>query len=383
MPVILSINHGGDNEAFTDDMVIIRTINFNTILTIMSGSNDDFCQVLVVKSKALSLILFIALALVLEFVVHYVLKISAAYTHLFYLIIIFAAIWYQRKAVWVALFFGILHIVVTFLVLGFVSPDSVFRAIMLCIIAYIVGSLVQCMTHFREEDIREKRELEKAQIAFQTANKKLNILSSITRHDILNQLTALLGYQEIAQEICDDPDLMEIMKKEQNAADAIRKQIEFTRHYQDIGVRAPVWHNLVEILQKIQSDFHHDTISLQSTLINIEIYADPLFPLICQNLIDNSIRHGERVNSILFSSEQTEKDLILIYQDDGIGVPDSDKEKIFKQGFGKHTGMGLFLSQEILAITGLAMRETGVLGKGARFEIHIPEGSFRVGPSVN
>lgn len=179
----------------------------------MSGFDDDFCNLFVIKSKAQSLIIFILLAIVLEFIVHYSLKISVVYTHLFYLIIIIAAIWYQKKAVWVALFFGILHIVVTYLIQGTISPESIFRAIILCAIAYIVGLLVQCMFHFREEDILEKEELEKAQTAFKTANKKLNILSSITRHDILNQLTALLGYQEIAEELCMDPELLEIIKK--------------------------------------------------------------------------------------------------------------------------------------------------------------------------
>ena len=349
----------------------------------MPGHHEDFCQIFIVKSKGISLIIFILLAIVLEYIIHYEMKISIVYTHLFYLIIIIAAIWYQRKAVWVALFFGILHILVTYSIEGVVSPDSIFRAIMLCIVALIVGSLVRCMAIFREEEVRQKQELEKAQSAFQNANKKLNLLSSITRHDILNQLTALLGYLEISQEICEDPNLLEIIQKEQHAADAIRKQIEFTGNYQNIGVRSPVWHNLVEKYQNITLTFHHDTVTLHSTLAQIEIYADPLFPLICQNLIDNSLRHGEHIKNILFSTEQTDHDLILVYQDDGIGIPDDEKGRIFERGYGKNTGMGLFLSQEILAITGLSMRETGVYGEGVRFEILIPEGSFRTPASKN
>ena len=349
----------------------------------MPGFDDEFCQFLIIKSKSLSLIIFILLAIILEFIIHYSLKISVVYTHLFYLIIIIAAIWYQKKAVWVALFFGILHIVVTYLIQGTISPESLFRAIILSVIAYIVGSLVQCMIHFRETEILEKEELEKAQIAFQTANKKLNILSSITRHDILNQLTVLLGYQEIAEEKCKDPELLEIMKKEQNSADAIRRQIEFTRHYQDIGIRSPIWHNITEIVQNIKSSFHHDMITLESTAMNVEIYADPLFPLICENLVDNSLRHGEHFSTLIFTTEQPGNDLILIYRDNGIGVPDNEKEKIFERGYGKHTGMGLFLTQEILAITGLSMRETGRYGQGVRFEIRVPAGSFRIIDSLN
>lgn len=344
----------------------------------MPTCSNEICQIMIIKSKVVSLAIIIAIGVFLEFIIHYSLKISIVYTHLFYLNIILAAIWFQRNAVWIALLFGVLHIIVAFYVLGYIPIDSVFRAFMLCIIAYIVGTLVRCMTLYRDEEISQKHELEKTQAAFQTANKKLNILSSITRHDILNQLTALLGYQEIAREMCSNPDLLEIMKKEENAAQAIRKHIEFTKNYQDIGVRAPKWHNLTEKFDILKSSFDNDSVTLHSRLSNHDIFADPLFPLICQNLLDNSIRHGKHVKNVTFSSEERNNELILIYEDDGIGIPDELKEMVFKKGYGKHTGMGLFLSQEILAITGLVMQEVGESGKGVRFVIHIPEGSYRL-----
>jgi len=37
----------------------------------------------------------------------------------------------------------------------------------------------------------------------------------------------------------------------------------------------------------------------------------------------------------------------------------------------------LFLSQEILSITGITITETGEPGKGARFEITVPKGGYR------
>lgn len=348
----------------------------------MAACNDDFCQILIIKSKSISLALCIAVAVFLEFIIHYLLKISIVYTHLYYLIIILAAIWFQRKAVWIALFFGVLHITVSYFVQGYIPLDSVFRAFMLCLVAFIVGSVVRCISLYRDEEIRQNYELEKTQAAFQTANKKLNILSSITRHDILNQLTALLGYQEIARETCSDPELLEIMKKEESAAQAIRKQIEFTKNYQDIGIRAPVWHNLKEKFETIKSSFDYDSIMLHSRLSNHEIYADPLFPLICQNLLDNSVRHGEHVKNIIFSSEERNNELIFIYEDDGVGISDDIKPMIFKKGYGKHTGMGLFLSQEILAITGLVMQENGESGRGVRFVIQIPQGSYRLSKEI-
>ena len=64
-------------------------------------------------------------------------------------------------------------------------------------------------------------------------------------------------------------------------------------------------------------------------------------------------------------------------EDDGVGIADEEKDRIFEHQYGKHTGIGLFLSHEILSITGLSIRECGEEGKGARFEIIVPEGKYR------
>jgi len=108
------------------------------------------------------------------------------------------------------------------------------------------------------------------------------------------------------------------------------------------------------------------------------LYADPLIDKIYSNFIDNSLRPGERVTTIRFSCERSDKGVIIVYEDNGVGVQDSDKEKIFRKGFGKHTGLGLFLAREIHAITNLTIRETGTLGEGVRLEIFVPTGQFRI-----
>ncbi|HOJ97469.1 MAG TPA: HAMP domain-containing sensor histidine kinase [Methanospirillum sp.] len=343
----------------------------------MSFSLDDFCQIFVTRSKILSLIIFILLGILLEYVIHYSLKISYVYTHLFYLIILLAAIWYKRYAVYLALFFGILHLVVYYFNVGTLTTEPVFRAVMLCIIALIAGSVVECMTHFRDELALQNKELERTKEAFRIANKKLNLLSTITRHDIINHLTSLMGYMDISEDMTDDPAHRELIRKEQMIADEIRRQLEFTRYYQDIGIREPIWHSLQGQFEEIQKTFHSETIRLSDLMEPVQVYADPLFPLICQNLIDNSIRHGGELHEIRFSTRREDGYLIVVYEDDGCGVPVHEKEKIFERGYGKHTGLGLFLAREILSITGLSIHETGIPGKGARFEITVPPDRYR------
>lgn len=124
-------------------------------------------------------------------------------------------------------------------------------------------------------------------------------------------------------------------------------------------------------------------IQVVNDLRALEIYADPLFTKVIYNLFDNSLNHGERVTEMTLSCVQSKSEnpggIDLICKDNGVGVPDSVKEKIFRREHYTHTGFGLFLSREILSITGLSIKENGEEGKGARFVIHVPQGSFRVG----
>jgi len=68
---------------------------------------------------------------------------------------------------------------------------------------------------------------------------------------------------------------------------------------------------------------------------------------------------------------------VIVFEDNGVGIPQRDKKVIFDKGFGKNTGLGLYLTREILDITGITIQENGEPGAGARFEILIPEGGFR------
>ena len=108
-----------------------------------------------------------------------------------------------------------------------------------------------------------------------------------------------------------------------------------------------------------------------------EVFADPLIAKVCNNLVDNAVRHGGKNTTLWFSIEGREGDYIIVCEDDGCGVMADEKEKIFERGFGKNTGLGLFLSREILAITDITITENGTPGKGARFEMTVPKGMWR------
>jgi signal transduction histidine kinase len=122
-------------------------------------------------------------------------------------------------------------------------------------------------------------------------------------------------------------------------------------------------------------DIHH--IRFTVNLSPVEVYADPLLEKVFYNLIENSLRHGERVTEIDIYSESVSDGIDIIIKDNGAGIPDDAKERIFRREYFKHTGFGLFLTREILAITNLTITENGTSGKGALFIIHAPQGTYR------
>jgi PAS domain S-box-containing protein len=224
-------------------------------------------------------------------------------------------------------------------------------------------------------DITEPKRAEKA---LQMAAKKLNILSSITRHDILNQLMILGGYLALSKDTVHDPELLTFIKKEETAVTSIRRQIEFTRYYENIGVNAPQWQDIAVVIRSSISQLNTEGITLEVTFSGVEVFADPLISKVFYNLAENSIRHGGHVTLITFRFTETGAGSVITYEDNGTGIPAEDKEHIFGKGFGKHTGLGLFLTREILAITNISIRENGEPGKGARFEILVPVDMYRI-----
>jgi PAS domain S-box-containing protein len=216
-----------------------------------------------------------------------------------------------------------------------------------------------------------------AQESLTVANKKLNLLNNITRHDILNQLSALLGYIDLSRHNTKDLRMLSYIEKEEQAANTIRSQILFTRDYQNIGVHNPEWYNIAETVSLAMAslDLQHVQITVDHS--SVEIYADPLFERVFYNLLENSIRHGEGITTIGIHLEQTADGIDLIVEDDGPGIPEKEKENIFRRKYFKNTGFGLFLSREILSITNLTISENGIPGEGAHFVIHAPKGTYR------
>jgi PAS domain S-box-containing protein len=231
--------------------------------------------------------------------------------------------------------------------------------------------IIQC-------NIRDITDWKQTKDALYQANKKLNLLSSITRQDINNQIRILTGNLAMLEEGQPEPARNEYFRDAVSAAQRISAIIQFTREYEQIGRNDPVWQDCRNLVETVSEQAPLGQVPVQNDLpAGMEVFADPLITRVFYNLIDNAVRHGGMITTIRFSFLESGDDPLIVCEDDGVGISLQEKEKIFEQGFGKNTGLGLFLSREILGITGITITETGEPGKGARFEIVVPKGKCR------
>jgi PAS domain S-box-containing protein len=227
-------------------------------------------------------------------------------------------------------------------------------------------------------DITELKEKEER---LQEMHTKLDLVTGITFHDITNSLTPLFGYLDLVRESISAPTEKMLLEKAEDATRAIQVQVQSARLYREIGNRAPEWIPVASSLKSAAKTLDLSQVALVTELGDLEVLADPLIERVFYNLLENTLRHGEHASTIRVSWQFQGAGIVLVYEDNGIGIPDTDKERIFQPGFGKHTGYGLSIARDVLAITGMEIHERGTFREGARFEIRVPPGKFRTGPA--
>ena len=226
---------------------------------------------------------------------------------------------------------------------------------------------------------KEVVEYQRLQRALNLTNRKLSLLSSVTRHDIRNKLLALGAYIDLIRNApCGPGALDEYLNAEEKILATIISQIQFAKDYEELGVKEPVWNNLEAIISEGIPYLSFREVKVVIDTRGAEVFADLLISKVFYNLMDNALRYGgPAMTEIRITAEEGSGGLDILVQDNGAGISGADREKLFTRGFGKNTGFGLFLSKEILSLTGITITEEGAPGSGARFRITVPKGEYR------
>ncbi len=208
-------------------------------------------------------------------------------------------------------------------------------------------------------------------------NEKLQVVGGLTRHDVSNKLMVMKSnIYLLKKQLGDNPKLAKYLEDIDSSINQSAKIFEFSRLYERIGVEKPAKINVGE-------SFNQAVVLLPnlgiSKIVNdcqgLEVMADSLLKQLFYNFLDNSLKHGEKVNQMRLHYVKDGEGVKLFYEDNGVGVPEANKAKLFDKGFttGKGSGLGLYLIKKMMDVYGWTITEEGEPGKGAKFTITIPK----------
>jgi len=206
---------------------------------------------------------------------------------------------------------------------------------------------------------------------------KLSVVGSLTRHDVGNKLmVAKSNIYLLKKQIGDNPKLAQYLDSIDSAIKSSDAMFEFSRLYERIGVEKLSKENVFECFnQAVALMSNLGSVKVANECQGLEVMADSLLKQLFYNFIDNSLKHGEKVTQIRLHYTEDGDGVKLFYVDNGVGVPEANKPKLFKVGFstGKGSGLGLYLIKKMMDVYGWKIEENGESGKVAKFTITIPK----------
>ena len=223
-------------------------------------------------------------------------------------------------------------------------------------------------------DISQRKKEEKA---LRLANQKLQLMNIVAWHDIQNKITGLRGYVELSKNLINNEKAREFIAREEEILRIIHEHLQHTKEYQEMGKEPLQWVNIPNVLRRVLSMVDKGEVSISSDVGDLELFCDPVIEKVFSHLIDHSLSRSSRVSRIQITCRESPAGLVLIYEDNGTGIPAEEKASIFVRDVAKTSGFGLYFIHDILELSEMDISETGEPGIGTRFEITVPHGAYR------
>ena len=224
-------------------------------------------------------------------------------------------------------------------------------------------------------DITERKQNEQVRLLQQ---KELEIYTSLLRHDLNNDLSAIVGSLEIVQMVMTEDPAEAKQFLDSSLALTVRMSnllsaVSRTQNLQDEPIG-----NMLREVGKLSSDAKiglEIQVIVDDELEGVKIHGGRLLPMVFENLFRNAVQHAGEDPKITVELSAIENQARIIVSDNGSGVPDDIRDQLFERGTSTKEGggLGLHLSKKIVEAVGgsieLMPKKKGI---GAQFEILLP-----------
>jgi PAS domain S-box-containing protein len=223
---------------------------------------------------------------------------------------------------------------------------------------------------FSEEKYRDANEkLSEALDRAELLNEKLSVIGGFTRHDVRNKLMAISGNVYLAEKYAGESDrLLASLNRIKGTVNNITSILNFAKDFEMLGNQTLADIDVGKALDEATSLFSDHKVTITNQCKGVIVHADAMLTTVFHNLIDNSIRYGEKVTEIKVYKKTEGDTTKIVYEDNGIGVDEETRRNLFVKGYGKGTGYGLYLIKRACEFYGWQIQETGQVGKGVCFE---------------
>ncbi|MDH5787800.1 MAG: PAS domain S-box protein, partial [Candidatus Bathyarchaeota archaeon] len=229
---------------------------------------------------------------------------------------------------------------------------------------------------------KAEEELRQASEKLAKTNEKLRVVGGLTRHDARNKLSVITGNVYLAKKkLAGYDEVLNNLKEMELAVAQMIGIFDFAKAYEMLGVEELRYTDVEKMVDEAVSLFSDlKGVKVINNCRGLTVLADSLLRQLFYNLVGNSLKYGEKIKTVTVYYEEIDKDkLKLVYEDDGVGIAETEKKKLFQEGYGRGTGYGLHLIRKMCDGYGWNIQETGKEGEGAQFTITIP----RIGEKGN
>ena len=325
---------------------------------------------------------------------HFILGTEIIFTHLFYIPLILASLWWLRRGIFVAVFLALL-----LLVSHIVSPlessigANFVRALMFVVVGTVVTILNKKRLILEERVAQRTKELTQANIHLQEADRLKSVFLASMSHELRTPLNSIIGFtgiilQGMTGQITGEQkkqltmvknsanhllnlinDLLDISKIEAGKIELAIEEFDLSALVRE-----------VKDSLKVAVEEKDLKMSLKMPKRLIIRSDERRTKQVLMNLVSNAVKFTDK-GKIEIKVAKKDKEVEVSVKDTGMGIRKEEMDRLFKsftqisnQGRPKQegTGLGLYLSKKIVDILGGKIKAESEFGQESVFTFTLP-----------